>query len=368
LRAIFPAAGISNALDLHAENGDGPGHRLADHFLVPWVAAQTGTDMTGQRGEYIMSYRARALITTALALGAAGLIPHAGAAAAPATRDGLLRISVVESFFRDVPEKLAFALMQPFGMLMKAETGFESDLQRGGAALELGKKLAEDKVDLAVFQGIEFAWARQNYPKLRPLMLIVNQHPYRQAYLVVGQKAGIKAMADLRGKTLAIPRYTREHCYLFLARLCRLQGTTPEQLFGKITKSANAEAALDDVVDGVVPAALIEEVPLSCYQRRKPGRSLGLTVLKRSEVFPTTVVAYRAGRLGQKTLDSFKDAMLNAHRTAIGRQLLSLWRLTGFVAVPSDYQAGLEKIVKIYPAPAEHGNQQAEVARTGKRE
>jgi ABC-type phosphate/phosphonate transport system substrate-binding protein len=306
-----------------------------------------------------------AVIATVLAV--AGLTPASVWAAAPDTGREPLRIGIVESLFRDVSPHLVRALMQPFGMLMKSETGFNSDLERGGRALELGKRLAEDKVDLAVFQGIEFAWAQQKYSDLRPLMLIINRHPYRQAYLVVSRKAGVTKLADLKGKTLAIPRFSHEHCYLFIDRLCRLDGTTREKLFGKIEKSASAETALDDLVDGVIAAAVIEEVPWECYQRRKPGRASALTVLKRSEMFPASVVAYRSGRLGQETLDRFKDAMLHADGNAVGRQLLSLWRVTGFVAVPSDYQAGLEKIVKLYPAPAEPAKARAAVARTGKR-
>jgi ABC-type phosphate/phosphonate transport system substrate-binding protein len=199
-------------------------------------------------------------------------------------------------------------------------------------------------------------------------MLIINRHPYREAYLVVGKKSGVTKLADLRGKTLAIPRFSHEHCYQFVDRLCRLQGTTREKFFGKIDKSASAETALDDLADGVIPAALIEEVPWECYERRKPGRASALTILERSEVFPASVIAFRPGRLGQDTLDRFKAAMLHADRNPVGRQLLSLWRVSGFAAVPSDYQAGLAKILKIYPAPAEPSKGRGAMARTGKRE
>ena len=99
-------------------------------------------------------------------------------------------------------------------------------------------------------------------------------------------------------------------------------------------------------------AALVEEVPLECYQRRKPGRFKHLKVMARSEVFPASVIAYRAGRLDKALLRSFREGMLDAETTPIGRQLLTLWQLTGFAPVPADYQATLNDIIKHYPGPA----------------
>ena len=43
--------------------------------------------------------------------------------------------------------------------------------------------------------------------------------------------------------------------------------------------------------------------------------------------------------------------MMNANRTALGRRLMTLWRLTGFEQVPPDYDQTLADIVKAYPAP-----------------
>jgi ABC-type phosphate/phosphonate transport system substrate-binding protein len=303
-----------------------------------------------------------------LALGTAWLAPSAGSAAAPVAPHQPIRVGIVRSLFRDMPERLVLTLMQPFGGLMKAETGLDCDLVPGGTGLELGKQLAENKLDVALFQGIEFAWARQKYPDLRPLMLVVNQKPHYRAYLVVGKNAGIKDLADLRGKTLALPLYSHEHCYQFLDRLCRPQHKTPQQFFDKIARPPDVETALDDAVDGKVPAALIDQVPLDCYRRRKPGRYVGLTILKRSEVFPASVVAYRAGRLDRALLDRFRNGMKNARRTAIGRQLLSLWLLTGFEDAPKDFQASLEKIVRLYPAPQPTDKASARVTGTGKGE
>ena len=44
--------------------------------------------------------------------------------------------------------------------------------------------------------------------------------------------------------------------------------------------------------------------------------------------------------------------MITAQQTALGRQLLTLWRMSGFEPIPKDYDQILAEIVKAYPPPA----------------
>jgi len=68
-------------------------------------------------------------------------------------------------------------------------------------------------------------------------------------------------------------------------------------------------------------------------------------------VFPAAVVAYRPGILDEATLKRFREGMMNANRTILGRQMLTLWKLTAFEEVPQDYEKVLSEILKTYPAP-----------------
>jgi ABC-type phosphate/phosphonate transport system substrate-binding protein len=264
-----------------------------------------------------------------------------------------VRIGIVQSLFRDAPRPMVKALMQPFAALMKSQTEIDGDLIASGDALHLGRQLAEDKMDLGVFQGIEFAWAQQKYPELRPLMIVINQKSALRAYLVVKAGSNVTQFDDLKDKSVAMPRFSHEHCYQFLQRLCQGEGMDRQRFLAKITKPASVEEALDDLADGAVQAALVEEVPFECYQRRKPGRCKQLTVLERSEVFPASVIAYHPGHLDDEIIERFRQGMLSAHKNPVGRQLLTLWRLTGFQVPPDDYQPLLAAIVKRYPPPAE---------------
>jgi ABC-type phosphate/phosphonate transport system substrate-binding protein len=285
-----------------------------------------------------------------LAVGIGTAVVAAGSAE-EISKPKTVRIGLVGSLFRDIPEPMARALMEPFGALMQSQTGLSGELVQVPGPDALGRQLARGQVELGVFHGFEFAWARTTNPGLRPLMIAVNQQRHLRAYVVVGSASGISTLADLRGKGLALPHGTREHCRLFLDRRCEACGPTPERFFSRLTTPANLEDALDDVVDNLVQATVVDGVALESFKRRKPARFARLKVIQESEVFPAAVVAYQPGTLDEATLERFRSGLVNARKTALGRQLLTLWKLTGFEPVPNDYEQTLAAIAKAYPPP-----------------
>ena len=287
-----------------------------------------------------------ALLGGLAALAVAGSAREAG-------RQDLVRVGIVDSLFRGIPQKTVDASAEPFQKLMEKETGRTGKMVQIGDAFDLARKLSRDEVELGVFYGYEYAWVKQKYPKLRPLAVAVNQEHRLYAYLVVRKDSGLGDVADLKGKSLAIPEYTKEYCLLFLDGLTGKPGAERKHYFSKLTKPANIEDALDDVVDREVKAALVDGVGLDRYRVRKPGRAAALQVLKRSAPFPPTVVAFHDGALDEATQRNFRSALLRAPDTADGRQVLTMWKLTGFERVPDDYGQQLEAILKVYPPPAD---------------
>jgi len=270
-------------------------------------------------------------------------------AAEPARAVERVRIGMINTLFRDTPQATVMAMMRPFGVIMEAQTGVRGELVPGGDVEALGRQLADGTLQLAVFHGIEFAWARKKHPELRPLVIAINQSRFLSAHVLVKSDSKVLALADLHEKEIAIPNQTREHCHLFLQRHCPEPKLT--SFFCKVTNPPNVEEALDDVIDGVVQCTVVDGVSLECYKRRKPGRAAKLRIVQSSEVFPAAVVAYRPGILDEATLKRFRDGMMNANRTIMGRQMLTLWKLTAFEEVPQDYEKVLSEIVKSYPPP-----------------
>src|SRR5262249_28804279 len=217
----------------------------------------------------------------------------------------------------------------------------------------LGKQLNDDKFQLAVFHGVEFAWVRQKHPDFKPLVIAIRDGQPMYACLIVRCDSKAASLCDLEGKTLALSRESREHCRLFLDRRCEACGKCPHKFFAKVTSPTDAEDALDDVVDGVVDAALVDGATLERFQRVKRDPFAKRKPAVKPEPSPPAVIAYKPGILSEEALKKFRDGLITANQNPKGKQLLTMCRINCFEAVPSNYEEMLLSIAKAYPPPAE---------------
>ncbi|MEI7687478.1 MAG: PhnD/SsuA/transferrin family substrate-binding protein [Planctomycetota bacterium] len=264
----------------------------------------------------------------------------------------VVRIAMVQTLFADVPVPIVNLLTPPFKSLMKDFTGLNGQSGAGGDAYEIANGLMEGKVHLGVFHGVEYAWVSRKYPELKPLMIAVSKYHSLKAHLVVHGDCPCTEFAELKGKDLAVPFRAREHLRLFVEKNCQVSGQCdPKSYFNAVTKPANAEIALDDVLGGKSFAAVVDTLALENYAEVKPGCFKRLKTMKESDAFPTAVIVYREGTLSAATLNKFRQGMISANKSDRGRDLMSLWKLTGFEAVPADYEQRCAEIVQAYPAP-----------------
>jgi ABC-type phosphate/phosphonate transport system substrate-binding protein len=239
--------------------------------------------------------------------------------------------------------------MEMLESFIKEETGLKVDVQRQKDWRELADKLSKGAIQLGVFQGYEFAWARHSHPDLRPLALAINVHPYLVAYVVTRNDGPARDFAGLQGQSRALPATSQPFIRLYVAGKTRPLGKDPERFFSKITTPESAQDALDDVVDGVVQATVVDRAALEAYRQQKPVRFKRLKEVARSQPFPPPLVAYKEGALDQATLRRFRDGLLNANRKEKGQTVLSLFQLTGFIVPPADFDKALAEIEKAYP-------------------
>ena len=267
-----------------------------------------------------------------------------------------IRVGVAGSIFRDAPAPLVNALMKPFKSLLDSQTGINGQMVAAGDAEDLGKQLADDKVQLGVFHGFEFAWAHLKHPELKPLIITVNPSSCCRANVVILKDGAFKELADLKGKVLAIPINTREHCHLFIERRCLSAGQPMQRFFEKVTTPADMEDALDGVVDGLFGAAVVDGAVLENYAKRKPGRANKLKTLLQSEPFPPAVVACSPANLDEAIQKRFAEGMINAAESSKGQRLLTICRITGFETIPAGFEKELSRIAKAYPPPSVSGD------------
>jgi len=295
-------------------------------------------------GEFDMRRRAFLGLCGAGLLGLLKASPPAWAAG------DTVKLALTDSLVPGLPPKLLDAAARPFKTLVESAMKMRGRIVPGGDPIALAKKLKDDKVQLGIFQGIEFAWARQVNPKMEPVVICVNFQKTVKALLLASAASSFKTPADLHGKTLAVAAGTYEHCWVFLRGKCT-SAEPPKKFYKKIVTSTDAEEAIDDVIDGKVQAALVDDLAWESYRGAKPGCAKRLRVVLSSEPFPCAVIAYQKGRYGADTVKRFRKTLLRARDNTRGRQLLSFARLSGFDAVPDDYERHLSSIVKTYPPP-----------------
>jgi ABC-type phosphate/phosphonate transport system substrate-binding protein len=235
-------------------------------------------------------------------------------------------------------------------LLLESQTGVKSEVVISLDADELAKQLRDGHLQLGVFQGVELARERSQIPELKPLLLAVNRQPSLRAVLVVRKDCRASSAADVGG-SIALPRFSREHCRLFLERRCPWTCCSGDFAARGVTEPDDAETALNDVVDSKVIGAVVDSTALESFAKMRPGCFAKLKVLQQSERFPCSAIACMAGSLPEGLMGKFREGMARANESVRGQQLLELCRVTRFESVPDDYEQMLTDIAKAYPKP-----------------
>jgi ABC-type phosphate/phosphonate transport system substrate-binding protein len=263
-----------------------------------------------------------------------------------------MRIGVTRSIFQDTDDNTVQASIKRFKEVMERETEIASDSTTVPDIWTMAADLMQQKLQLGVACGHEFAWCREKYPTLEPLVIAVNQDRYVRVHILANTKSSARDFADLAGKSLALALHTKPYCRLYIERVCLARGRDWEKYFGTVSRTANLEDALDDVVDGDADCALVDGVGLGRFKIRKPVRFAKLRDVASSEPFPSSLAFYRPRAVPADTLDRYRDALLRLPQTPDGKQIMLEWRLTGFENVPDDYNQALRNIAKLYPPPS----------------
>jgi ABC-type phosphate/phosphonate transport system substrate-binding protein len=235
--------------------------------------------------------------------------------------------------------------------LMKDETGFDVKIVRQKGWRELADNMAKGQLQLGIFRGVELAWATDNNPHLQPLVLAGKSSAYSIVSAMTRNDNPAKDFAGLQGQSLSIPAIGDRDLRLFIDRTCRAMSKDPESFFSKITSPHNVEDALDDVVDGVVQATVVDQMMLEAYQRRKPGRFARLKEIARSKPLPPTVLAYDDRTLDEALARRIRDGLLNPADRTKQERTLSLFHWAGFYPVPTGFAEMLAQTRKTYPPP-----------------
>jgi ABC-type phosphate/phosphonate transport system substrate-binding protein len=271
-----------------------------------------------------------------------------------AAGDPPIRVGIPRTFFHDLNDKQIAPITEPFADVMKETTGLTGEPIVGGDALAVARKVNDKQLQLGVFHGHEYAWARQKYPDFKALMVAVDGKAEMRAHVLVPKDSPVKTFADLKGKGVALPSRTKDPVRVFVEQLARKAGAGDLKAFaGSVPKPGNVETTLNQLAIKKLPAVAVDTTGLDFYKDLQPALFGRLREVAKSDPFPQAVVAYRPGVLSDDTINRIRDGLRRADKTESGQEMMKLWRITGFAAVPPDYDQQLAAVLKAYPAPAE---------------
>lgn len=276
----------------------------------------------------------------------------AGGIPAAAQDPDVVQVGIADSIVKELSPGRQKLLVSEFSTLAQEFTGRKSQVGLGGDPFVAAKKLASAEWHLVVLQGVEFARMQAKDPKLQPLMLAIQRKGEIHAAVVVKKGGNIAKLEDLKEKVVWI-QPGKEHCGLFAEKIAK---GDVGGFFSKFQAGSSAENALDQVLRGMVQAAVVDSGSLHDYQDINPGKFSRLQVVAKSEPFPPMVIVHREGVLNETVLSKFKSGMLNAKNTQSGREAMANVQVTSFETVPPSYSKLLSDILKAYPNPTKTGN------------
>jgi ABC-type phosphate/phosphonate transport system substrate-binding protein len=259
------------------------------------------------------------------------------------------RIGIPRSVFREVPPALVNFAGSPFKDIMKAQTGLTGEVSIEPDAMAVARSIDARKSQLGVFFGHEFAWAKQKYPKLEPIVCSVPRPKEVQAVLLVRWDCKAANLGDLKGSKLAMATMLRDHARLFLKK--SRNDEMGDSSFCSTEKADTVHAAIHKVIDGEADLTVADFAAWNYFQKLYPGLSQNLRVLSRSDLFPPTVIAYEKGTLDEATVKTIREGLMTAHQNSKAMRMMNMIRVERFDAVPDNYDEDLKRCLEAYPAP-----------------
>jgi ABC-type phosphate/phosphonate transport system substrate-binding protein len=258
----------------------------------------------------------------------------------------VLHVGMSWSLFPDVPPTHLKLVNQPVKDTLQYHTGYTTEVTNRSSALKVAKDIDDGKVQLGVFLGHEYAWAKQQYPDLEPLVLAVQSPGEVQAVFLVRENAKAKSLSEFKDARFARAHLLRDYANLYLEKS---QAEVLKGSFTKVEKTTNAHTAIHKVIDGEADITLVECAAWNYFQKLYPGRAQNVKVLQQSEVFPPTVIVYKKNGLTEVARTRIREGLLASEKTTRGQTMARMIEIERFEVVPNDFEQRLELVNQAYP-------------------
>lgn len=264
---------------------------------------------------------------------------------------GQLRIGFSSKAFVNVPKndmKIAVGVLSR-KVARKAFESVDSRIYDSSADIENALKLK--KLDVIALTPDEFIHLRSGV-SLEPAMITVAGNSHEVELLVLVRKgSGLNSIADLKGKTIALPSSNAQYGSIYriwVDTLAMKEGAASSNVyFSYLKETDSASKAILPVFFRTIDACVISRQAFEITSELNPQLSRDLKAIAHISRLAGGIIAFRK-ELPEEYKQKTREALLALHKDLEGRQLLMLFHLNSLAPFRSEYLDATELLYAEY--------------------
>jgi len=204
---------------------------------------------------------------------------------------------------------------------------------------KLNHFLESGRVDVAFVCSGPYVEGHDRFGLLLLAAPVAKGKPVYYSNLIVPTRSAARTLADLQGKSFAFtdPK-SNSGCLVVKARLAQM-GFTPEDFFSSLTHTYAHDLSIHAVADHLVDGAAVDSLIWDYLAAADPRLASRVRVLERYGPYGVPPVV-ASPKLDPELRERIRQALLNIHKSAKGRDILQAMRVERFALVEDkDYQA-----------------------------
>ncbi len=211
---------------------------------------------------------------------------------------------------------------------------------------EMDRMLEKGTVDIAFICSAPYVKNRREFGVELLVAPEVNGSTFYKSYIIVHKDSPFRRFEDLKGQTFAFtdPKSNSGRLYP-VYRLARM-GLRPEEFFKKYIYSYSHNKSVELVAKRIVDAAAVESLVYEYMKKEDNPYVKETRIVEKSPDFgiPPVVVSPGASLFVKEKV---KEILLNMHRTAEGKRILSAMNIDRFVEVSDSNYNSIREMEKV---------------------
>ncbi|MBN2161480.1 MAG: PhnD/SsuA/transferrin family substrate-binding protein [Pontiellaceae bacterium] len=240
----------------------------------------------------------------------------------------IIRFGFCKSLFPNISKSDADAAIKVWGdhAFQSGSVNYITVPVQFETAEEIRQALHDGKLETVVIRGNDVLTILDEVHKDPLILNVTNGSVYEEYRLLVRENSGIKDLAGLRGKSLAMSEnISLNMAFIWLDTLAlKQEGTGIEELFGKVVLFPKDSRAVLSVFFGAQDACLVSQGVYETMMELNPQIGKQLRVVMLSPKFVNMVIAYQRDYPLER-LDESLDFVMHFHQDAETKQMMTVF-------------------------------------------